>query len=98
MKRKLIAAVVLLAVGVGATGYALFAPSAGAAATTQYLTSVATTGDVTREAAAPSRPAPPGVSGSAALPPSSRPAPPAPGLPPAAPGPSRTSRSRSVTG
>ena len=52
VKRKLLAAVVLLAVGVGATGYVLFAPTAGAAATTQYLTSTATTGDVTQEAVA----------------------------------------------
>ena len=52
MKRKLLAAVVLLAVGVGATGYVLFAPTAGAAATTQYLTATATTGDVTQEAVA----------------------------------------------
>ncbi len=50
MKRKLLAAVVLLAVGVGATGYVLFAPTAGAAATTQYLTATATTGDVTQQA------------------------------------------------
>ena len=52
MKRKLLAAVVLLAVGVGATGYVLFAPTAGAAAATQYLTSTATTGDVTKQASA----------------------------------------------
>ncbi len=52
MKRKLLAAVVLLAVGVGATGYVLFAPSTGAAATTRYLTATAKTGDVTKEASA----------------------------------------------
>jgi RND family efflux transporter MFP subunit len=52
MKRKLLAAVVLLAVGVGATAYVLFAPTAGAAATTRYLTATATTGDVTKEASA----------------------------------------------
>jgi len=52
VKRKLLAAVVLLAIGVGATGYVLFAPTTDAAATTRFLTATATTGDVTQQAAA----------------------------------------------
>jgi multidrug efflux pump subunit AcrA (membrane-fusion protein) len=52
VKRKLFAAVVLLAVGVGASGYALLDPVAGATATTQFLTATAAIGDVTQEAAA----------------------------------------------
>ncbi len=52
MKRKLLAAVVLLVVGVGATAYVLVAPSTGAAATTQFLTSTAATQDVTQESVA----------------------------------------------
>ena len=52
MKRKFLAAVVLLAVGVSAVGYVLYAPTAGAAAATQYLTATAKTGDVTKEASA----------------------------------------------
>ena len=52
MKRRLLVAVVLLAVGVGAVGYVLIAPTAGSTATTRYLTATATTGDVTQEATA----------------------------------------------
>jgi multidrug efflux pump subunit AcrA (membrane-fusion protein) len=52
VRRKLLAAVVLLVVGVGATGYVLIAPTPGAAAATQYLTATATTGDVIKEASA----------------------------------------------
>ena len=53
MKRKLLAAVVLLAIGVSAIGYVLYAPTTGAsAATSRYLTSTARTTDVTQAAVA----------------------------------------------
>ncbi len=52
MKRKLLAAVLLLAIGVGASGYVLLSGPASAAATTRYLTTTVSTGDVTRQAAA----------------------------------------------
>ncbi len=53
MKRKLLAAVVLLAIGVSAIGYVLYAPTSGAsAATSRYLTSTARTTDVTQAAVA----------------------------------------------
>ena len=52
MKLKILAVVVLGAVGVGAAVYAMGGISANAAAATRYLTSAATTGDVTDEVAA----------------------------------------------
>jgi macrolide-specific efflux system membrane fusion protein len=52
MKLKILAVVVLGAVGVGAAVYAMGGLSASAASATQYLTSAATTGDVTDEVAA----------------------------------------------
>ncbi len=52
MKLKILAVVVLGAVGVGAAVYALGGVSASSASTTQYLTSPATTGDVTDDVAA----------------------------------------------
>ena len=52
MKLKILAVVVLGAVGVGAAVYAMGGISANATAATRYLTSAATTGDVTDEVAA----------------------------------------------
>ena len=52
MKLKILAVVVLGAVGVGAAVYAMGGLSTSAASTTQYLTSAATTGDVTDDVAA----------------------------------------------
>jgi RND family efflux transporter MFP subunit len=52
MKLKILAVVVLAAVGVGAAVYAMGGISANAASATRYLTSAATTGDVTDEVAA----------------------------------------------
>ncbi|MFN8518997.1 MAG: hypothetical protein U0667_06325 [Chloroflexota bacterium] len=59
MKLKLLVAVAMFAIGFGAVGYVLFAPSSAGAATSTYLTATATTTDVTREAVAwgPSPPA-----------------------------------------
>jgi RND family efflux transporter MFP subunit len=52
MKLKILAVVALGAVGVGAAVYAMGGVSASAASTTQFLTSPATTGDVTDDVAA----------------------------------------------
>lgn len=52
MKLKILAVVVLAAVGVGAAVYAMGGLSANAASATRYLTSAATTGDVTDDVAA----------------------------------------------
>ena len=52
MKLKLVALVVLVAVGVGAVAFASGAIGANAAASPQYLTSNATVGDVTDDVAA----------------------------------------------
>jgi macrolide-specific efflux system membrane fusion protein len=52
MKLKILAVLVLVVVGVGATIFALGGISTGQAATTDYLTSPATTGDVTDQVAA----------------------------------------------
>ena len=52
MKRKLLLAVALLAVGIGTVGYVLFEPATGSAAATRYITATATTGDVKQEASA----------------------------------------------
>lgn len=52
MRLKLIALVVLLAVGLGTTAWAMGALGAGAAATPDYLTAAVTRGDVTQDAAA----------------------------------------------
>jgi macrolide-specific efflux system membrane fusion protein len=52
MKLKILAVVVLGAVGVGAAVYAMGGISTNAAAATRYLTGAATTGDVTDEVAA----------------------------------------------
>lgn len=52
MRLKLIALVVLLAVGIGTTAWAMGALGAGAAAAPDYLTAAVTRGDVTQDAAA----------------------------------------------
>ncbi len=52
MKLKILAVLVLGAVGVGAAFYAMGGISTSSASTTQYLTSAATTGDVTDDVAA----------------------------------------------
>jgi RND family efflux transporter MFP subunit len=52
MKLKILAVVLLGAVGIGAAVYAMGGISTSAASTTQYLTSPATTGDVTDDVAA----------------------------------------------
>ena len=52
MKLRILAVVVLGAVGIGAAVYAIGGVSASAASTTQFLTSPATTGDVTDDVAA----------------------------------------------
>jgi RND family efflux transporter MFP subunit len=52
MKLKILAVVVLGAIGVGAAFYAMGGVSANAASATRYLTSAATTGDVTDQVAA----------------------------------------------
>jgi RND family efflux transporter MFP subunit len=52
MKLKILAVLVLVVVGVGAAVFALGGISTGSAATTDYLTSAATTGDVTDDVAA----------------------------------------------
>src|SRR5262245_20058880 len=52
VKLKLLVAVAMFAIGIGAVGYVLFAPSSAGAATTTYLTSTASTTDVTQEAVA----------------------------------------------
>jgi len=52
MKLKILAVVVLGVIGVGAAVYAMGGISANAAAATRYLTSAATTGDVTDQVAA----------------------------------------------
>jgi RND family efflux transporter MFP subunit len=52
MKLKIFAVLVLVVVGIGAAVFALGGISTGNAATTQYLTSAATTGDVTDDVAA----------------------------------------------
>jgi len=52
MKLKIVAVLVLVVVGVGAAVFALGGISTGTAASTEYLTSAATTGDVTDDVAA----------------------------------------------
>jgi multidrug efflux pump subunit AcrA (membrane-fusion protein) len=52
VKLKLLVAVAMFAIGFGAVGYVLLAPSSAGAATTTYLTSTASTTDVTQEAVA----------------------------------------------
>jgi len=52
MKLKILAVIVLAAVGVGAVVYVLGGATGGSARSTEYLTSAATTGDVTDDVAA----------------------------------------------
>jgi RND family efflux transporter MFP subunit len=63
MRWKIIAAVVLAAVGVGAIGYVVFQPTFGAASSSTYITARATTTDVVKQAVATGTVAPHAIYG-----------------------------------